>query len=236
EFAFALDVHGFAFARAPSAETAFDDDARVRTVYYPETAELLRKATGAKRVVVFDHTVLRCTPRRERRHCQTNAGGLLAQTSRTSSLLPRPLERVHQLLGADAPRLLWGWTRLINVWRPIAHAVAHRPLAVGDWRTLDESAGQLVPVKYVYPGQEGATFSVKYSARPQFWYLGGMRREEVVLIKCYDSEEGGVARLSPHSAFVDGGSPKDAPTRQLSIELRALCSTRSSRGDQLVGH
>ena len=33
------------------------------------------------------------------------------------------VKRVHQLLGADAPRLLQGRLRLVNVWRPIANPV-----------------------------------------------------------------------------------------------------------------
>ena len=40
------------------------------------------------------------------------------------------------------------------------------------------------------------------------------------MIKCYDSKEDR-ARLTPHTAFSDDRSPKDAPERQ-SIEIRAL--------------
>lgn len=125
---------------------------------------------------------------------------------------------MHQLLGADAPRLLQGRVRLVNLWRPIAHAVHHSPLGLSDWRTLD--ARDLVPVRYVYPDREGATFSVRYSAAHRWWYLSGQTTGEVTLIKCYDSETG-CARLTPHSAFRDSSSPQDAPHRQ-SIELRAL--------------
>jgi hypothetical protein len=42
-----------------------------------------------------------------------------------------------------------------------------------------------------------------------------------VLIKCYDSQDGGIATVTPHSAFVDPNTPANAPRRQ-SIELRAL--------------
>ena len=130
------------------------------------------------------------------------------------------MKRVHQLLGEDAPRLLRGRVRLVNVWRPIAHAVHHAPLALGDWRTL--TANELVPVRYVYPDREGATFSVRYSDAHRWWYLSEQRPDEVTLIKCFDSETGeGCARLTPHTAFRDATSPKDAPHRQ-SIELRAL--------------
>lgn len=132
------------------------------------------------------------------------------------------IKRVHQLLDAPtASRLLQSRVRLINLWRPIAHPAYHRPLALADWRTLDP-ARDLVPVTYRYPDRTGATFSVRWSAAHAWWYLGEQRPDEVVLIKCYDScEEGGCARLTPHSAFWDRGTPEGRPSRQ-SIELRAL--------------
>jgi hypothetical protein len=48
------------------------------------------------------------------------------------------------------------------MWRPIAHPVVHHPLAVTDWRSLDPEK-DLVPTPLIYPDQEGATFSVRYS-------------------------------------------------------------------------
>jgi hypothetical protein len=50
--------------------------------------------------------------------------------------------------------------------------------------------------------------------------LADQRPDEVVLVKCYDSDEG-VARCTPHTAFADAGSPTGAPKRQ-SIEVRIL--------------
>ena len=44
--------------------------------------------------------------------------------------------------------------------------------------------------------------------------------DEVMLIKCYDSEENR-ARLTPHSAFTDASSPSEAPHWE-SIGVRAL--------------
>lgn len=129
------------------------------------------------------------------------------------------VKRVHQLLGADAPRLLQSRVRLINVWRPIANPVFHKPLAVGDWRFLDEQH-DLVPVRYLYPDREGATFSVRYNPAHRWWHLAQQTPEEVTFIKCYDSETDR-ARLTPHTAFWDQSSPSDAPHRQ-SIEVRAL--------------
>lgn len=122
-------------------------------------------------------------------------------------------------LGEDAERLLKGRVRIINVWRPIQNPVAHKPLAVADWRTLD--VGQdLVPVRFIYPDRVGGTFSVKHNPALRWHYLSGQTPDEVTLIKCYDSEVDR-ARLTPHTAFLDATSPESAPQRQ-SIEVRTL--------------
>ena len=108
--------------------------------------------------------------------------------------------------------------RIINVWRPINHPVAHKPLAVSDWRHLD--AYDLVSVRYIYPHRTSSTFSVRYNPGHKWWYLSDQTPDEVTLIKCFDSQEDG-ARLTPHTAFLDAGASKDAPHRE-SIEVRAL--------------
>lgn len=63
---FQLDTHGFAFAvdsdgsRPEILETirAGDKEA-VRDVYYPLVEQIIKRETGASRVVIFDHTVRR---------------------------------------------------------------------------------------------------------------------------------------------------------------------------------
>ena len=57
EHEFSLDTHGFQFVRHVSAETEFVDEERIKGVYYKEGEELLKSVTGAKRVLIFDHTI-----------------------------------------------------------------------------------------------------------------------------------------------------------------------------------
>ena len=52
-----LDTTGFEFVQHPSVEKKFVDEEAIRTGYYKEVEELLKKHTGAKRVLIFDHTV-----------------------------------------------------------------------------------------------------------------------------------------------------------------------------------
>ena len=55
----ALDGQGFSVVPHKSAVADFYDEAELLRVYYPESAELVRAATGAARVTVFDHTIRR---------------------------------------------------------------------------------------------------------------------------------------------------------------------------------
>ncbi len=253
---FSLDKNGFQFVQHASAEAEFVDEERIKGVYYKEAEELLKSVTGAKRVLIFDHTIRFVSAYmwwwRQGQRSFLLLGVTLVKTgqsrgprvvvlwyvhsassrrwARTHPAQERvhidqtyeaSIKRVNQLLGADAPHLLGTRIRLINLWRPIANPVYHRPLALGDWRTLDPTH-DLVPVTYYYPDRTGATFSVRWNPAHQWWYLSEQRPDEVTLIKCFDSrEEGGCARLTPHSAFWDRTTPQDKPSRQ-SIELRAL--------------
>ena len=51
-----LDTAGFQYFNAPAKYTSFSSDAEIEAEYYPESIELLKKLTGASRVVLFDHS------------------------------------------------------------------------------------------------------------------------------------------------------------------------------------
>src|SRR5471032_1208100 len=54
---FKLDVDGFRFVRHDTRMQNFFDEAEIKRVYYPEMAALIKAESGARRVVVFDHTL-----------------------------------------------------------------------------------------------------------------------------------------------------------------------------------
>jgi hypothetical protein len=54
-----LDANGFALLGHASAVRDFFDDEEVKRVYYPEVERLVKQATGADRVHIFDHTTRR---------------------------------------------------------------------------------------------------------------------------------------------------------------------------------
>ena len=59
-----LDTTGFQFVPHVSQEKQFVDDEAIRARYYKEVEELLKEHTGAKRILIFDHTI------RQVSHCQ----------------------------------------------------------------------------------------------------------------------------------------------------------------------
>ena len=54
---FTLERDGFRFVRHDTKITDFYDAAQILRVYYPEMEALIEAESGAKRVVVFDHTL-----------------------------------------------------------------------------------------------------------------------------------------------------------------------------------
>src|SRR5260370_42647684 len=54
---FVLERHGFRFVRHDTKVADFYEDDQIRRVYYPEMEALIKAESGAKRVVVFDHTL-----------------------------------------------------------------------------------------------------------------------------------------------------------------------------------
>ncbi|KAH9939805.1 hypothetical protein B0H21DRAFT_711080 [Amylocystis lapponica] len=211
-----LDTTGFQYVKYPSVEKDFVDEEAIKTKYYQEVEDILRKEAGAKRVFIFDHTIRRKPEENGLR--EPDARGPVERVH-IDQTFDASVKRVHYHLGDEAETLLKGRVRIINVWRPIGHPVAHKPLAVSDWRTLD-TTHDLVPVRFIYPHREGGTFTVRYNPNHKWYYLSSQTPDEVTLIKCYDSREDR-ARLTPHSAFLDTTSPPEAPHRE-SIEVRAL--------------
>ncbi|THH14138.1 hypothetical protein EW146_g6163 [Bondarzewia mesenterica] len=210
-----LDTSGFQFIKHVSQEKKFVDEEAITTRYYKEVEDLLKKHTGAKRILIFDHTI--------RRPASNGAAQDLARGPVTRVHVDQTFvageQRVRHHLGEEAERLLKSRVRIINVWRPIENPVAHHPLAVGDWRSLNPD-NDLISTRHIYPTREGSTFSVKYNPQHRWYYLGNQTPDEVILIKCFDSDKT-KARLTPHTAFLDSSSPKEAPQRQ-SIEVRCL--------------
>ncbi|KAK6974493.1 hypothetical protein R3P38DRAFT_3482036 [Favolaschia claudopus] len=203
----------------PSRETYFATTEEVEREYYPESIELLKKLTGASRVVLFDHTIRRRRPGEIDSSVEKRQPVSQAHIDQTPN---SAVSRVHRHLPAsDVPALLKHRFQLINLWRPISHPASDWPLTLCDFRTVDK-AQDVLPVALVYPDRQGETYGVKFNEKQRWTYFSDVEPGECILIKCYDSvQDGSVALFTPHTAFSDPLTPKDAPLRE-SIEIRAL--------------
>lgn len=211
-----LDREGFVLVRHPTAVADFYDDAEVRRTYYPEIEAFLREATGAAKVVIFDHTVRNTAPEQQAaRRVREPAASV--HNDYTDKSAP---QRVRDLLDpteAEA-RLKRRYVEL-NAWRPIAGPVQAWPLALCDAGSVDRQ--DLVTSERRYPDRVGEIYVVTYNANHRWYYFPRMQREELLLIKCFDSATDGRARLAVHTAFEDPTTAADAPPRE-SIEIRAF--------------
>ncbi|ESK84359.1 7alpha-cephem-methoxylase p8 chain related protein [Moniliophthora roreri MCA 2997] len=214
-----LDAAGFQFIQHTSKHTSFMDDLEIEKEYYPESIELIKKITGAGKVVLFDHTI------RRRRDDNTDLDPKKRGPGSRVHVDQTPFSaanRVRRHLPADeAEERLKHRFQIINLWRPISHPAYDWPLALCDFRSINYNE-DLVPADLVYREMVGETFGVKFNAKHEWKYVKGLTPSEAILIKCFDSlENGEVAVLTPHSAFEDPSTPENAPPRE-SIEVRAL--------------
>jgi hypothetical protein len=205
----------FALREHNSAVRDFYDSDEVESVYYPELERLLKRETGAKRVVVFDH-IVRNPVLARRGQRGVRAPAMLVHNDYTFKSAPR---RVRDLLPGEADRLLESRFAEINVWRPIRGPIESSPLALCDARSLD--AADIVSIDLVYRDHVGEIFGFLYNPKHRWYYFPNMLPSEVLLLKCYDSEDDGRARFSAHTSFDDPNSPPNATPRE-SIEARAL--------------
>ena len=214
-----LDREGFELLTWPTRVDDLYDDAAVAAVYDPEIAALLTHCFGAARVVVFDRT----------RRSDGPAGALNPDGSRG------PAARVHvdytvasgpvrarDVLGAETvDRVLGAGGRIVqlNVWRPIRGPVRRAPLALADAASI--RADELVATDQVFPDRVGEIYQLAYGEGQRWYWVPEMAREEVLLIKGWDSLDDGRARFTPHGAFQLPGQDPTAPPRE-SLEVRAF--------------
>jgi len=217
---FTLDTEGFQVERFRTHFEDYEDDAKVANDLYPEVEEFLKRTTGAKRVLIFDHTI----------RTQANAAKKITQESNTSQRAPVMLvhcdytaesgpKRLKQLLPNEADDLLTRRVSFINVWKPIRNVVEERPLAMC---TVSSSSEQDFMKLYLrYRDRDGENYVLRYSDKHRWVYFPRMTPDEVILLKTYESDPD-VAQFVGHTAFEDPTTPANAATRE-SIEIRTIC-------------
>jgi len=212
---FTLDGDGFRFVDHPTKMTDFFNADEIKRVYYPEMIELIKRESGARRVVVFDHT-LRTADDAMRDERKIREAVHRVHNDYTEWSGP---QRLREILPDEADELLKRRFAIIQVWRPIRHPVETDPLAICDARSV--SFDDFVISERRYPNRVGQTYAITYNPKHHWYWFPHMRRDEALVFKVYDSEKNGRARWTAHTAFADPTSPPNARPRE-SIEIRTL--------------
>ena len=185
--------------------------------FYPQVIDFVKAHTGARRVVVFDHTLRRRLP-----------ADLSAQTTiqRPAVLLVHSdytvhsgPQRVRDILPDEADALLSRRVAFYNVWKPLFRRVEELPLAMCDATSHDPQ--DMLRMELKYRERTGEIYVMRYSPKHRWVYFPFMERDQAVLLKTYDSETDGRARFMGHSAFEDPDTAPDAQKRE-SIEVRTM--------------
>ena len=217
---FSVDKEGFSLRDFKTDYDQWDDDESVRASFYPEVVDFLKKTTGAKRVLVFDHTIRtksnEAKPLTDQKQTSQRAPVMLVHCDYTSESGPL---RVRQLLPDEAEDLLSRRVAFFNVWKPIRRVVEERPLAMCD--VTSTAPQDFFKLHLRYHDRNGENYVMRHSPNHKWWYFPKVTPEQVILLKTYESETDGRARFVGHSAFEDPNSPPDAPTRE-SIEIRTI--------------
>ena len=167
-------------------------------------------------VLVFDHTI-RVDDSGAQEEKKVRAPVKNMHNDFTDNSAPR---RVRDLLPADqAEARLKKRYGSINVWRPIVGPVETAPLTVCGWDTLDSA--DLIPAERRYKDRLGGVLHLAHNPNQRWFYFPKMEREEVVLLKCFDSVGDGTAKWTCHGSFQPPDAPADAAPRE-SIEIRTL--------------
>ena len=212
---FALERNGFHFIGHDTRVKDFFDEEEIARVYYPEMEALIKRETGASRVIVFDHT-LRTADDEMREAKKIREVVRRVHNDYTEWSAP---QRVRDLVPDEAEALLQKRFAIVQVWRPIRHPVETFPLALCDARSM--TPDDFIISERRYPNRVGQTYAVKFNPEHQWYWFPQMRRDEALVFKVFDSLKDGRARWTAHTAFDDPTAPPHARPRE-SIEIRTI--------------
>jgi hypothetical protein len=210
-----LEREGFLLRRADVPGIDFDDEAQVRSSYYPEIEQIVRAVTNATSVIAFDHNV-RSGSKEARKMRRAFPPARNVHADYTFKSGP---QRIRDIAGRDLPGSGTGYAEIINVWRPLNHQVETDALAVLDAESVAQD--DLLATDLKYADRTGEFYSVTFSPRHRWYYFSRMDPEEMLIFKCFDSRDAARANCVPHVAFEDPDAGFGARPRE-SIEVRTI--------------
>lgn len=235
-----------------STEDFYESPEKIQKVFYQECIDLIKRSTGASKVIVFDHNVRSSdalknamNEKGRREISAEKTGGSVISTpaiggchndytewsgvARLKDLAKPPGDpnrMDYKLTGGKAmvdekelPELLKNRFVYINVWKNISEIpVMKHPLAVCDGASCDPKS--FVEMGNIYIDRYGEIYSFRHDDSHRWIYYSQLRKDEAILLKCYDSRTD-VARWTGHCSVDDPLTSKDMPPRE-SIEARCI--------------
>lgn len=221
-----LDREGFVLVPHVSQVEDFrliEEDAEVDQLYSDEMALLLREVTGGVFAMMLGGG---------KKRFGESATDLLAplinakparyaHADNTDESAQELFARITEAAGGRMPpNARWA---LYNMWRAVSPPPQDFPLAVCDASSVD--AGDEVTVTAVTSTRgvgdmRHDTTAYVHNPAHRWHYFPDMTRDEVIVFKAHDSQDGAVRRV-PHTAFTDPTCPPGTPTRA-SVEARGL--------------
>lgn len=229
-----LDSRGFELRIQETNVKDFMNVEEVEQVYYPEMRQLLKHATGADRVLIFDHTVRKTGNTNLNALTKSDAAAAVMRVHAdyTAESAPKRLKQLaknniwsyirhRHLTEADFEELMTRRFAIVNVWRNIADMpVMRTPLGVCDTNSVPDSDRFLYEL--IYADRIGQNYSLKFSPTHKWYHFPKMEKAECLLFKTYEKRED-ISRFCFHTAFEypESVQEKNAPARE-SIEIRAF--------------
>lgn len=210
-----LDAEGFQLVNQDTEVDDFYDDEQIASTYHDEVAALLIKATGARRVEIFDDTRRTSSTDLQKLH-QTREPAEIVHNDYTER---SGIKRLYDLFPDEAEELSQRRFAIINVWRSIAGPILDHPLVLCDATTVEPD--ELIAVERRAEERIGELQVATFADQQRWYYFPNMQTNEALIFKTFDSETGGRTRFTLHSSFKDPTAPGDAPPRE-SIETRCL--------------
>lgn len=255
-----LEKQGFELfpSKLKNIDIDFFNNQKIINMYYAECADFIKEVTGACSVHAFDHNIRSAIGKKSKKminggqqvqgpahivhgdYTLTSAPARLQQLSNP----PGKNDTLRETLGASKSLLSKnvinnilsnGRYAIINLWRNIVtDPVENNPLALCDASTV--SSKDLIVFEIHYADRVGENYFAKHSLKHDWYFYDRMTKNEVLLIKQWDSE--GVlattkgkssdsdfskkpCTFSFHSAFEDPNTAEDAPDRW-SMEVRCI--------------
>jgi len=231
-----LAEQGFTLKQCPTRLSANDfyTERDIKTRYYKEQEELIKRELGASHVVVLNHIIRNAVKADDRGTTNPFAGGGIngyANVVHTDFRARRSVEKFYEQPNSRAMTdkriggVPHGKYMLINTWRNISerNPIYNNTLACCDQQTVsapDDYVSVDVPINDKTHAEQYRLAS-RSKDKHSWYYFPHMRKDEVLMFTQFDSDPNALARFCFHTAFNDPTVDPALPQRE-SVECRVL--------------